>query len=328
MLHILLLILKIAGFLLLAVLGLLILILLSVLLVPLRYRLQGSYYGKPEGMFRMTWFLHLLSVRVSYYGELKILVRILGFPVFRENGKEAEESVEEELIPDAAEFIDSVALPDAEEGRGEEEDAPRGGYTGDFREEPLLSAQELGGEEENEDSGEPFFQSEEEIPVPPHKDDGKGNIISRIAAQIKNFFRRVLLFIRSIVAALKKADDWKETVTAFLNDEDNRKTYRLIKKQLKKVLRHILPVKLKGNITFGFDEPYITGQVLTWAALLYPLYRDNLVMEPVFDRQVLEGKVSLKGRIRTGTLLMAGIRVLLNKNFRKQLKRFLNRGGM
>lgn len=320
MLHILLLILKIAGFLLLAVLGLIILVLLSVLLVPFRYRLQGSYYGKPEGMFRLTWFLHLLSVRVSYYGELKILVRILGFPVFRENGKEAEETVEEELIPDAEEFIDDMA----------------DSYTGNFREEPLLSAQELGGEEpekpggkeQKEEAGAPFLRSEEEIPVLPHKDEDRGNIFSRIAAGIQNFFRRVMLFIRNIIAALKKADDWKETVTAFLKDEENRKTYRLIKKQLKKVLRHILPVKLKGNITFGSDEPYITGQVLTWAALLYPLYRDNLVIEPVFDRQVLEGNVSLKGRIRTGTLLMAGIRVLLNKNFRKQLKRFLNRGGM
>lgn len=312
MLHILLLILKIAGFLLLAVLGLLILILLSVLLVPLRYRLQGSYYGKPEGIFRLTWFLHLLSVRVSYYGELKILVRILGFPVFRENGKEAEEAVEKELIPDAEEFIDDAADHD----------------TGDFWEEPILSAQELGGEGQEEEDGDPFLQPEEEIPVPPHRDGGKENLFYRIAAGIQKFFRRVLLFIRNLIKAFKKAEDWKETVTSFLNDEENRKTYRLIKKQLKKVLRHILPVKLKGNITFGFDEPYVTGQALTWAALLYPLYRDHLVIEPVFDRQVLEGNVSLKGRIRTGTLLLAGIRVLLNKNFRKQLKRFLNRGGM
>lgn len=314
MLHILLFILKIVGFLLLAVLGLLILILLSVLLVPLRYRLQGSYYGKPEGIFRLTWFLHLLSVRVSYYGELKILVRILGFPVFRENGKEAEEAVEEELIPAAEEFIDDMA--------DHEHD------TGGFREEPLLSAQELGGEGQEEEAGDPFLQSEEEIPVSPRQDGGKGNFFYRIAAGIQNFFRRVTLLIRNLIAAFKKAEDWKETVTSFLNDEENRKTYRLIKKQLKKVLRHILPVKLKGNITFGFDEPYITGQALTWAALLYPLYRDHLVIEPVFDRQVLEGNVSLKGRIRTGTLLLAGIRVLLNKNFRKQLKRFLNRGGM
>lgn len=312
MLHILLLILKIAGFLLLAVLGLFILILLSVLLVPLRYRLQGSYYGKPEGVFRLTWFLHLLSVRVSYYGELKILVRILGFPVFRENGKEAEEALEEELIPAAEEFIDDAADHD----------------TGDFWEEPILSAQELGGEGQEEEDSDPFLQSEEEIPAPTHRDDGKKNLFYRIAEGIQKFFRRVLLFIRNLIKAFKKAEDWKETVTSFLNDEENRKTYRLIKKQLKKVLRHILPVKLKGNITFGFDEPYVTGQALTWAALLYPLYRDHLVIEPVFDRQVLEGNVSLKGRIRTGTLLLAGIRVLLNKNFRKQLKRFLNRGGM
>lgn len=50
MLHILFLILKIAGFLLLAILGLIILLLMSVLLVPVRYRGQGSFYEKPEGV--------------------------------------------------------------------------------------------------------------------------------------------------------------------------------------------------------------------------------------------------------------------------------------
>ena len=84
MLHILFLILKIAGFLLLAILGLIILLLMSVLLVPVRYRGQGSFYEKPEGVFRITWLLHLLSVRVSYYGEPEIQIRILGFRAFKD----------------------------------------------------------------------------------------------------------------------------------------------------------------------------------------------------------------------------------------------------
>ena len=141
-----------------------------------------------------------------------------------------------------------------------------------------------------EEESEPEKQAD--IPVKEH-------LLQRLAGKVKRFFRRLALAFRNICDALKKADNLRESAASFMRDEENQKTYRLIKKQLKKVLRHVLPVKLKGTVTFGFEEPYITGQILTWAALLYPLYHDKLIIRPVFDRQVLEGEVSLKGRIRT-----------------------------
>ena len=197
-----------------------------------------------------------------------------------------------------------------------------------MQDEPVLSAQEIK-RDEPEDPKLQFSRHEEESEPEKQADiPVKEHLLQRLAGKVKRFFRRLALAFRNICDALKNADNLRESAASFMRDEENQKTYRLIKKQLKKVLRHVLPVKLKGTVTFGFEEPYITGQILTWAALLYPLYHDKLIIRPVFDRQVLEGEVSLKGRIRTGTLLMAGIRVLLNKNFRKQLKRFLNRGGI
>ena len=65
MLHILLLILKIIGIVLLVILGLLLAAVLLVLLVPLRYRLEGSWHGEPAGKVRVTWLLHAVSVLAS-----------------------------------------------------------------------------------------------------------------------------------------------------------------------------------------------------------------------------------------------------------------------
>lgn len=305
MLHILLLILKIAGILLLTVLGIIVLILLSVLLVPVRYRSQGSFYGKPEGMLRITWFLHLVSVRISYQEELRILIRILGFPLFKE--KKGEE--------------DTFTV--GESPSGGEEIFTGDSFTGELEEELVLSAQE------QKENREPFAK----IPAEGTGNDksapgSKAGIFRRLSETVKAFFHRLLLLFKKLCDAVKKAENWREKAAAFIGDEENKKTYHLIVKQLKKILRHVRPIRLKGNITFGFDEPYTTGQVLSGAALLYPFYRDKLSIRPVFDRQVLEGEIALKGRIRLGTLLTAGIRILLNKNFRKQLKRFLNQGGI
>ena len=82
MLHILLFILKIIGIVLLAALGLLLAALLLVLLVPVRYRLDGSWHGSPAGKVRVTWLLHAVSVLVSYENGLEIGAKLLGFSVF------------------------------------------------------------------------------------------------------------------------------------------------------------------------------------------------------------------------------------------------------
>jgi hypothetical protein len=41
-------------------------------------------------VFRITWLLHLFSVRVSYYGEPEIQIRILGFRAFKDRGEHDE----------------------------------------------------------------------------------------------------------------------------------------------------------------------------------------------------------------------------------------------
>ena len=59
-------ILKIIGILLLVILGLLLFVIISVLFVPLRYRAEGSFYEKLKGSASVSWFLHLISLKISY----------------------------------------------------------------------------------------------------------------------------------------------------------------------------------------------------------------------------------------------------------------------
>ena len=69
MLHVGLLILKIIGFVLLGILCLILGLILIVLLVPVRYRMEGSYHGSPQGMARITWLLHICLLYTSFlYG--------------------------------------------------------------------------------------------------------------------------------------------------------------------------------------------------------------------------------------------------------------------
>lgn len=82
MLHLLILLLKIIGILLLVLLILLLAVTAAVLFVPVRYRFQAEYNGKIDGRGRVTWLLHLLSVRIGIadnHSEYEI--RIAGIPL-------------------------------------------------------------------------------------------------------------------------------------------------------------------------------------------------------------------------------------------------------
>jgi hypothetical protein len=114
-----------------------------------------------------------------------------------------------------------------------------------------------------------------------------------------------------------KTDEIKE----FLQREENRRTFRLIKAQLGKLFRHIRPRKLRIVGIFGFDDPALTGQVLGIFALLLPLYRDAVQITPDFTGRRLEGEFYLKGRIRIGALVSVLVRLLLDKNIRTWIRK-------
>ena len=103
----------------------------------------------------------------------------------------------------------------------------------------------------------------------------------------------------------------------------NQASLKLLWKQTGRFLRHVCPRGGKGSVTFGFEEPYLTGQVLSAAALIYPFFEGNLEICPVFDETVFEAEGSFKGRIRAGYLLWLGLGILRDGHTRRMLFGFL-----
>ena len=96
MLQVLLTILKILGILILVILGIILTVLLLVLFVPLRYRGDASFDGKPKGGILVSWMLRLITVRVDYDGSaLTAVVKVLWFKLFEQKLWPEEEALEE-----------------------------------------------------------------------------------------------------------------------------------------------------------------------------------------------------------------------------------------
>ena len=95
------------------------------------------------------------------------------------------------------------------------------------------------------------------------------------------------------------------------------------KQSIIKILRHVLPRRMRGFIRFGFDDPAVTGIVTGGAALFYPKYRDTLVLEPDFGQECFEADCRGRGRIHPGFFLYMGLKALWNPDVRALLKKLL-----
>ena len=215
-------------------------------------------------------------------------------------------------------------------------------------EHPPLPQEEEGKEEEFEErlratELSPSEGREKEEPDPAlsgPSNPGIRLLLGRLKETVKRFTRKLIGkisgFFRDFHQSLKRipkiwteiknklADGRKsfERMREILTNEENREVFRLLVSRGRKLFRHVRPKKIKGKLQFGFSDPYRTGQVLTAVSPFYGLYAKELELIPDFEHEVLKGEISVKGRIRMGVVLWTGIRLFLNKNFRRLLRRF------
>ncbi|MDO5776008.1 MAG: DUF2953 domain-containing protein, partial [Eubacteriales bacterium] len=71
----------------------------------------------------------------------------------------------------------------------------------------------------------------------------------------------------------------------------------------------------------GFDDPYTTGQAMMLASVLYPLYAGHIEMIPDFDKEIIDGELDIRGRIRVIVPAEAALRIFFNKQLRAMYKK-------
>lgn len=319
MLHIILLILKILGLLVLIVLGLVLAVALLILLVPIRYQAEGSYDGKVKGKARITWLLHILSVTAQYEEDLIVRVRIFGFRAGRPKKMDSELKEAEDIMVQAMEIMEPEPIREVLEGKDEDHDR--------VREEPRSLPPP---KEEARNLTPPKEEPKKKVPKKKvlKKEKGIKGVFEKLKKKVLMAFVKLKFFFLRICDTLKTIKDKKDEIYTWISDKENQRTGKLLFRQVKRLVRHILPRRGKGNITFGFEDPYLTGQVLTYASVVYPLCHKHLNLYPVFDQTVFAMEGTFRGRIRIGSVLLIGSRMLLDRNFRRLLKGWLHKGGI
>lgn len=298
MLHILLLILKIVGLVLAALLGLVLILLLILLFVPFRYRVYVSRKGEWLVRGKVTWLLRILSFPLVFEkGEFSAKLKVFGLTVKDFTGNE--EELEEEADAFFREAEDS-AKEEAEELFAEEPS----GETGQMPDRDQTAARQR----EEEDTREAGLEEEKET-LP---GTGKKNFFVRISKKIRNLKYTIRRFCVKIKRGIRKIRETK----AFLTDERTRLAVTAVLRELRVLLKALLPRKIRGEVHFGMEDPALTGEILGGIGIFYPVFMDNVKVFPDFEESVLEGELFAKGRLRLVTVTGIALRLLMDKNVR------------
>ena len=322
MIHILFMILKALGILLLVLLFLVLLIVCTVLFLPFCYRAQvlkeeeGFACVKASG--RVSWLFGAVALTASYE-EQKPEAQILLFGASLETWKRRLKKIRRgEASVSRTEENETENAPEAE--KTAEQKAP------DQKEkQQKVTAQKEQPEQEQEPDApkksilERFFGRIEYLP------EKLLNLASRLLQMAFRLlelpFRLLEKLEQKIQAGRRLKRKW-ESVKKFFRSKMFREALLHAKKEVLYFLKKAAPKKVTGTVRFGFDDPALTGETLGILGMIYGKLPKDLSIQPDFEQEILRGDVRMKGSFQAVTAVGIALRLFRDQNLRKTIRHF------
>lgn len=322
MIHILFMILKALGILLLVLLFLVLLIVCTVLFLPFCYRAQvlkeeeGFACVKASG--RVSWLFGAVALTASYE-EQKPEAQILLFGASLETWKRRLKKIRrgEASVPRTEENETENAL---EAEKTAEQKAP------DQKEkQQKVTAQKEQPEQEQEPDApkksilERFFGRIEYLP------EKLLNLASRLlqtAFRLLELPFRLLEKLEQKIQAGRRLKRKWESVKKFFRSKMFREALLHAKKEVFYFLKKAAPKKVTGTVRFGFNDPALTGETLGILGMIYGKLPKDLSIQPDFEQEILQGDVRMKGSFQAVTAAGIALRLFRDQNLRKTIRHF------
>lgn len=322
MIHILFMILKALGILLLVLLFLMLLIVCTVLFLPFCYRAQvlkeeeGFACVKASG--RVSWLFGAVALTASYE-EQKPEAQILLFGASLETWKRRLKKIRRgEASVSRTEENETENALEAE--KTAEQKAP------DQKEkQQKVTAQKEQPEQEQEPDApkksilERFFGRIEYLP------EKLLNLVSRLlqtAFRLLELPFRLLEKLEQKIQAGRRLKRKWESVKKFFRSKMFREALLHAKKEVLYFLKKAAPKKVTGTVRFGFDDPALTGETLGILGMIYGKLPKDLSVQPDFEQEILRGDVRMKGSFQAVTAAGIALRLFRDQNLRKTIRHF------
>lgn len=315
MIHILFLILKIIGWILLFLLAILLLLILTILFYPVKYRFSAKGENTLDTLVadgKVSWLFHLISGSASYeHGELQWKLR-LAWKKFDSSKEEQKETSEKSVAPEPLE-----KEPLEDEKKSEIKD----------------NSPEKDVKIEKASEKEPKIEKGSKIEKEPGIEKESGTEKTKVReerrsenVQTESKLKKIKYTFQKLCGTIKKAGEKKEFLTAFLTYEKHQRAFEAVKKELCHLLHVLKPKKLQANVTFGFSDPSWTGYMLAFLGSIYGLIGEYIQIQPDFEERKLEGNASAEGKIRVIYFAVPAWKLFWNKDVKityKHIRKYI-----
>lgn len=302
MLHILLMILKIIGITLLVILGIILVLLLLVLFVPVRYNVDARKDEKLTADVTVSWLLHIVTGKYKYCEEPYYYAKVFGIKVFPKKekpkkNKDVKKKKQKKKLQEEADETNKIPT-DSDSQKTRLKTA-------------IEQTKEVAKREEEEEAKKPKSLKER-----------IQGIISSVRKKISDIISKVKNIIESIKTFFSTLSEKIKFYFEMLMDESNRAAIKFAWDILKDLIVHILPKKHKIEVVYGNSDPAKLADIIGYVAMFKSATDMNLKFTPDFTRDVIEGRIRLKGRLQIFFVLVLALKVYKNKDIRKLLDNF------
>ncbi len=287
-------ILKIIGVILLVLLCLAVGLVLLLLFVPIRYEAEIASAEKVSVKAKITWLLRFIRLYLNYRDGLSMKLWVLFFSV--PFGKREKKKDDTETFA-STEPAKTVEVPKRMENNNHAKTTESTDST--------ETAEHL---ESTEEHLESVTKRETEKP------------------KKENWILRIKRIFASILDKIKHIGKTIESTKTFLEDSHNKAAFSHIKDEVFLLLKHICPKKLKVDMSYSTGSPDTTAEVFGILAMFPIGYQNRWEIYPDFevDSFYARGTIDIKGKIYIYQILFAALRLVLDKNCRRLLKKIMN----
>lgn len=326
MFSILLLLLKIIGIVFLVILGILLLLVLLILFFPICYCFEGEYKEKkPFLKGKVVWFIPGMSARIAYDERLTYSVKWFRHCFFSESSSDERENKSSEKTKKGKKLRKKKGLQQEECEEKQEsglQDADSLNIT------DTESGEEQKKEEFLKESSVVQQEKSDFVCSPTDENSKSSNVwiqkIQKFINKIKLIYKKLVTFWEHVKKTIenffKKRDEIHKKISYYYelwNRDATQAVYKNCKGRLAKLFKHLKPKKFQIWLQVGMDDPATTGMIMGIWGMLYPIIGGTIHINPEFEKQVLEGRFLLKGRIRVFSVLITALQFYRDKDLKK-----------
>ena len=290
-------VLAIIGIVLLCIIAFLLVVLLAVLFAPIRYRL---YVEKEDGWKKenihiradISWLAGIVRVKARFFEPQILKVQVLFFTVFdlfkeKKEKRQSKKTLKRQKTDSKTEKSTVNEKPKVQNSTAEK------------------------------------VPPEEKAPAQDAEEETAGTEETEKSPSLRERLEKIRYTICSIYDKIKAAKDTAGYYKELLQSEEFKSCLSFVTGKTGKLLRHILPKRIRGYLLFGTGQPDQTGYILGMLSIIRGIRGyDKFHIEADFERQIVEGKIQCRGHIRLATVGILALQIYQKKELKELISKW------